>query len=138
MFRRRWHRTTPAREDGFSLIEAVVAFFILATAVVAALQLFGSGLRLVRRAGDQVGAVMLAAAKLAELGPEAPEEGTTEGEEGAYRWTRRVLLEPKLLPIDPASPEAARLRVAQVSVEVEWDRNRRVALTTLRAWRTSQ
>jgi general secretion pathway protein I len=125
----------PAAEAGFSLLEVLVALLILATAVVAALQLFGGGLRLVRAAGDHTEAALLASAMLAELAPGRLEEGAEEGQAGAYRWTRRIALEPDLLPVDATRPEAVGLRLARVSVEVRWGSNRRVELVTLRAWR---
>jgi general secretion pathway protein I len=123
------------REDGFTLIEVLVALVVLATAVVAILQLFGGGLRLARTAGDHADAALLASAKLADLEPGPLDEGTADGSEGPYRWTRRVTLDPSLLPPEPES-ELGRLRLARVSVEVRWGQNRRFELATLRVWRT--
>jgi general secretion pathway protein I len=125
------------RDGGFTLIEVLVAMLILATAVTAVLQLFGGGLRLARASGDYTGAAVLASAKLAEVPPGALEEGTIDGEQAPYRWTRRVAFEPGLLPIDPGGPEGTRLRLARVSVEVSWSRGQRLELGTLRAWRAS-
>lgn len=122
---------------GFTLIEVLVALVVLATAVVAILQLFGGGLRLVRAAGDHTGAAVLARAKLAELPPGALEESAVEGVEGTYRWARRVALDPVLLPVAPDQPDAARLRLARISVEVRWSQSRRMELVTLRAWRAA-
>lgn len=124
-----------AQEAGFTLVEVLVALLILATAVVAALQLFGGGLRLARAAGDHAEAALLASAMLAELAPGPLEEGATEGEVPPYRWTRRIALEPALVPVEPDSHEAVGLRLARVSVEVRWGQSRRVELVTLRAWR---
>jgi type II secretion system protein I len=132
---RRVHRPC-RRESGFTLIEVLVALVILAVVGVAVLQLFAGGLRLAAASGDHTRAVLLASAKLAETDAAPLEEGTAEGREGAYRWTRQVALEPALLPLDPKSPEAARVRLARVSVIVEWGRSRRVEMTTLRAWQT--
>lgn len=119
---------------GFTLIEVLVALLVLSIAVVAALQLFGGGLRLARTAGDQLEATLLASAKLAEGALENPEEGTTEGSEGDYRWVRRVTLDPELLPAEADPALVSSLRLARVSVEVRWGRNRHVELVTLRAW----
>jgi general secretion pathway protein I len=124
-----------AQDRGFTLIEVLVALLLLATTVVAALQVFGGGLRLARAAGDHTEATLLASAMLAELPPGPLEEGTTEGEAPPYRWTRRVALEPGLVPLDPDSHEAVGLRLARVSVEVRWGQGRHVELLTLRAWR---
>ena len=123
------------RDQGFTLLEVLVALVVLSTTVVAALQLFGGGLRLARTAGDHADAALLASAKLAELEPGSLKEGAEEGTEGPYRWTRRVTLAPSLLPVAPDSPEAVIIRLARVNVEVRWGQGRRFELATLRAWR---
>jgi prepilin-type N-terminal cleavage/methylation domain-containing protein len=123
------------RDEGFTLLEVLVALVVLSTTVVAALQLFGGGLRLARTAGDHADAALVASAKLADLEPGPLTEGTEEGIEGPYRWTRRVSLAPSLLPVAPDSPEAVIIRVARVDVEVRWGQSRRFQLATLRAWR---
>jgi len=127
--------TPRCRDDGFTLLEVLVALVVLSTAVVAALQLFGGGLRLARSAGDQAEAVLLANANLANLDPGPLTEGTEEGHDGPYRWTRRVTIDPSLLPIDPDTPEAVTIRLARVTVEVRWGQGRRFELATLRTWR---
>ena len=83
-----------ARDEGFTLLEVLVALVVLATTVVAVLQLFGGGLRLARTAGDHADAALLASAKLADLESGPLTEGATEGIEGPYRWIRRVSLAP--------------------------------------------
>ena len=114
-----------------------MALVVLATAVVAILQLFGGGLRLARAAGDHSDAALLASAKLADLEPGPLTEGTTEGTDGPYHWTRRVALQPALLPVEPGSVEATRLRLARVSVEVRWGQSRRFELVTVRVWQAT-
>jgi general secretion pathway protein I len=126
----------PARDQGFTLLEVLVALVVLATTVVAVLQLFGGGLRLARTAGDHADAALLANAKLADLEPGPLTEGETEGTDGPYRWTRRITLDPTLLPIDRDTPEAVAIRLARVNVEVRWGQGRRFELVTLRAWRS--
>ena len=127
----------PGRDEGFTLLEVLVALVVLATAVVAVLQLFGGGLRLARTAGDHADAALLASAKLADLEAGALTEGTTEGTDGPYRWTRHVTLQPSLLPVDPDTVEGVGIRVAHVSVEVRWGQSRRFELATLRVWRVA-
>jgi general secretion pathway protein I len=121
-------------DQGFTLLEVLVALVVLATTVVAVLQLFGGGLRLARAASDHSDAALLASAKLADLEPGPLTEGTTEGTEGPFRWTRRVTLEPALLPVEPVAPDAIGIRLARVNVEVRWGQTRRVELVTLRVW----
>lgn len=72
-------------QAGFTLVEVLVALMVLSIAVVAALQLFGGGLRLARAAVDHQEATLLASEKLSELALEDLEEGATEGTEGEYR-----------------------------------------------------
>ena len=128
--------------SGFTLIETLVALVILSVTVVATLQLFAGGLRLVGASGDHVGATLLASAKLTEAEPGPIEAGVTEGSEGAYRWTRRVTLEPALVPSEAAGSAPAtgpattvtRVAVARISVEVSWGKSRRLEMVTLRSW----
>jgi hypothetical protein len=102
---------------------------------VAVLQLFGGGLRLARAAGDHSEAALVASARLADLEPGPLTEGATEGADGPYRWTRRVTLEPGLLPVEGETPDTLAMRLARVSVEVQWGQGRRFELVTLRVWR---
>jgi len=120
-------------QSGFTLMETVVALVVTAVAVVAVLELFGGSLRVARASADHLAATLLASAKLSELTLEPLEEGTTEGTEGEYHWTRRVTADPTLLPqeVDPATPGP--IRLARLSVDVRWGRNRHVELVTLRS-----
>ena len=124
-----------ARDDGFTLLEVLVALVVVSTTVVGALQLFGGGLRLARTAGEHAEAALLASAKLADLEPGPLTEGQVDGTDGPYRWTRRVTLDPALLPVEADTPETLRVRLARVSVEVQLGQGRRFELVTLRAWR---
>ncbi len=119
-------------QSGFTLIEVLVALVVLSVAVVAVLQLFGGGLRLARASGDHLEATLLASTMLSDLAWETLEEGTTEGSVGAFRWSRQITVDPALLPEepDPARPDPVRL--ARVSVDVRWGRNRHVELVTIR------
>jgi type II secretion system protein I len=126
----------PPDARGFTLVEVLVAMVVLATVAVAVLELFGGGLRLLRATGDHVGAAILADAKLEELAPGPLDEGTEEGTEGLFQWSRRVTLDRALLPLDAASAPASHLHLARVEVEVRWGRSRRLQLVTLRTWST--
>lgn len=126
-------RLPTARAAGFTLLEVLVALLVLATVVTVALQLVGAGLRLAGSASEQVAATILASAKLAELSVGALEEGSTDGAEGEFRWTRRVTVDESLLPRpDAGQPDTTRL--ARVTIEVSWGKGRRIELATLRAW----
>jgi general secretion pathway protein I len=120
--------------EGFTLLEVLVALVVLSVALVAALQLVGGSLRLARTSADHVAATLLADSLLAQQAETPLQEGTTQGTEGEYRWTRQVVVEAARLPFEPDEPRTGGVRLARVTVEVRWGQNRRVELVTLRAW----
>jgi prepilin-type N-terminal cleavage/methylation domain-containing protein len=115
-------------QDGFSLLEVLIALAILGTAIVAAIQGVSQGLRLLKVSGDQQQATAVADQKAREV--TSLVEGTDSGSEGRFAWQRvtRVLETPELNPAD-APPK---WRVFEIAVAVTWDEQRRVDLTTLR------
>jgi general secretion pathway protein I len=116
-------------DAGFTLLEVLVALVILGVAVVAAIQGFAQGLRLLKLAGDHQEAVMLADQKAREV--ITPTEGRDEGTEGVFRWERTV--SPVPAPdLQPASGAVPAWRVYQIAVRVQWDTSRRVDVATLR------
>ena len=63
------------RERGFTLLEVLVALAILGLAVVAVIQGFAQGLRLLKLSGDHQRAVLVADQKIREvLAPESQRE----------------------------------------------------------------
>lgn len=60
-------RSSAGARDGFTLLEALVALVILATAVSSALGAFGGGLRTAAAVHAHAGAVRLAESRLSEL-----------------------------------------------------------------------
>jgi general secretion pathway protein I len=119
-------------QGGFTLLEVLVALIVLSVAVVAVLQLFGGGLRLARTATEHQEATLLADEKLTETTLDTIEEGVTEGTQGDFTWTRRVSFTRELAPEEPDPTRPETVRLARVSVEVRWGRNRQVELATLR------
>jgi general secretion pathway protein I len=117
---------------GFSLLEVVVAFAILALALGALYQVFSSAGRRASLAQDYGRAVALADAKLAEPGITATlAPGSQSGESAnRFRWQRSV--EAALAPAEPAQNAPLLYRI---TVEVRWTSDgaeRAVTLTTLR------
>lgn len=117
-------------DAGFSLLEVVVAFAILALALGALYPVFSSAARRATLVAEHDGAVLLADSKLAEIDAATlrTEAGTYDGR---YRWRRRV--EPYVLPDARADPSP--LIPYQITLEVRWgpeERARSIALTTLR------
>jgi general secretion pathway protein I len=123
------------RQGGFTLLEVLVALAILGVAVVAVIQGFAQGLRLLKLSGDHQQAMLLADIKLREVtdvqlsGDAGPVEREAD-DEGPFHWERTTtLLEtPDLRP----ATGPPRWRVYQLAVRVSWDERREVELVTLR------
>jgi type II secretion system protein I len=117
-----------ASEAGFTLIEVLVALAILSIAVVASIQAFAQGLRLLKLAGDHQHAMLLADQKMREVVD--PKEGREQGTEGLLAWERttRLLETPDLKPADGSD----RGRVYEIDVRVAWEQKRQIEIRTLR------
>ncbi len=144
---RYWSRAIRlGRSGGFTLLEVLVAFTILAVALGALLQAFSTGLRGLGAAEAHANAVSHARSKLDEVGALIPlEEGVQSGafdsdafdsgafDSGAfdegYRWTVSIQ------PYEPSeAAEWGDLSVVpyDVTVTVAWGRESSVTLRTLR------
>ena len=117
---------------GFSLLEVLVAFTILAMMLAALFQVFSGGLH-AARAGDRfTRATLIAQSRLAAVGLEQPlQEGVTSGSTNdAFHWRITVgeYLDDQLPVIDPI------MQPLTVAVEVYWeegDSSRSVSLTSM-------
>jgi general secretion pathway protein I len=116
------------KQAGFTLIEVLVALAILSLAVVACIQGFAQGLRLLKLAGDHQQAMLLADQKMREI--VEPKEGREQGTEGALWWERttRLLDTPDLTP----ASGTPRGRVFAIDVRVVWEDKRHLEVSTLR------
>jgi type II secretion system protein I len=112
---------------GFTLLEVLIALAILGVAVVASIQGFAQGLRLLKLAGDHQDAMMVANQKMREV--VMPTEGDEEGTETRFRWKRTIARVPTALS-DTAQPVT--WAVYQIDVHVQWDERREIHLATLR------
>ena len=104
------------RHNGFTLIETLVAFTILALALATLFGAFSSGLLGEKRAGTVAGLTLAARSLIAEAGRASPlQEGRSAGElSGGATWEMTVSqVEP--VPIS----DITRLAVAAYRVEVE-------------------
>jgi len=117
------------RQDGFTLLEVLVAFVILSTTIIVFVQGFAQGLRLLKLSGDHQSAILIADQRTREI--VIPKEGHESGTDGGYTWDRTI----KELP----APEldvpgrAAQWHVFEIDVQVAWgDSKRTVGITTLR------
>lgn len=110
------------RQRGYTLIEVIVAFALLALALSLLLGSLSGAARQVRRA-DEVSRVTLhAQSLLSGLGmdaPLAPQRRSGSFEQERYRWTLDVapFVDPRQ-PADPAQPSATML--LQVRLVVSW------------------
>ena len=120
-----------ASEHGFSLLEVLVAFTILALAVATILSLFASGLRNAAVAADYARALTLAESRLATIqGRDVTrlEGGVNEGSLDGFTWHTSIY------PYDVLSSNPNRTRLYQIDVSVKWGegvRQRSVQLSTL-------
>lgn len=132
-------RTFPhscARQRGYSLIEIVAAFVVLALGMAIAMQSVTAALRQARNAADQTEAALLAQSLLDAAGVgKRLEAGEESGEyDDRFEWTLRVApyeLE-EFDVLGGMSPVAVELM--RLELEVRWAEGRRSArFATLRA-----
>jgi len=122
------------RQAGFSLLEVLVAFVLLSTVITVLLQVFAGGLRNLKVADEYAMAVVLAEARIAEVGRVIPAEpGEFQGEWQDFSW--QTSIREFELPESPTQGLAAPALFA-VSVTVSWGEGRSARsfrLDTLRA-----
>jgi general secretion pathway protein I len=121
-------RAAASSAGGFTLLEVIVALAILSVAVVASIQGFAQGLRLLKLAGDHQQAMLVADQKTREV--IVPTEGREQGREGEFAWDRTITVvdAPDLTPVGVP----VKWRVFQIGVTVKWNERRQVEITTLR------
>jgi general secretion pathway protein I len=124
-------------QAGFTLLEVLVAFAILAVAVVSLIQLASQGLRLLKLSGDHQQALLLAdrIARETQVSPDdAKTDSVDSGEEGNFAWERRITRLPLPEEFEPKTTLGKELPgLYTVSVAVRWGRNQTVEVATLRA-----
>lgn len=124
-----------SKQQGFSLLEVLVAFVVMGLVVGVLLQLFGSSMRGVALSAEYSFAVQVAESRMAAIGNEIEvEEGSVSGEEkgSGYRW--EVVME-ALEPDEKMEKVPLPLQLYRVEVIVTWksgDKPREFHLSSLR------
>lgn len=128
-----WRR---GRQGGFTLIEIVVAFGILALGLTLLLGTLSGATRQLRDGGDAGRAALHARALLDEYAsaPRQPMQGSGRLDDGRYRWRMQAAPwqppGPRAAIADPAAP-----RLLRVQLDIEWDAGgprQRLQVATLR------
>lgn len=107
-------------QSGFSLLEVLVAFSILALCLGVLLRIFGGGSRLAGLAEEHARAVVLGESLLAQVGVETPlQPGETSGHfDDTFDWALRVsLFNP---PDGEPLPDQLPFKPYWVELAVEW------------------
>ena len=127
-------RQLAVRQSGYTLIEVLVAFMILALALTVLMRIFSGGLRNVSVSSDYAVATLIAESRLAAAGIDVPlapgEMSGTEGER--FEWTVSVQ---DYQPWPGYRSATKGVDAYRVTVTVEWphgDNTRRVGLSTIR------
>jgi general secretion pathway protein I len=129
------------RARGFSLLEVLVAFVVLALVGTVLFRLFGASLNNAGAADDYSRAAVLAESRLAAAAAVLPlQEATDQGmsADGRYAWTTstEAYVPPDSTPDQLRLGEAAAVRLWRITATVSWPgtlgNQRSVALSTLR------
>ena len=122
------------RSRGYTLVEVLVAFMIMALALTVLLRIFSSGVRNVSVASAYAQAVLIGESRLATAGiDEGLAPGETSGVEGdGFHWTRRVTT------YEPSVEYATHVKGTRayfVTVTVTWpngEKERSINLSTVK------
>lgn len=129
------------RARGFSLLEVLAAFVILALVGTVLFRLFGASLNNAGAADDYSRAALFAESRLAAAAAVVPlREGSDQGlsDDGRYAWTTSITpyVPPDSTPDQLRFGEAATVVLWRVAVNVTWPgtlgNERSIALSTVR------
>lgn len=125
-----------AKNQGFTLLEVLVAMAILGIGLIVIIELFSGGLRLGRTSEEYTRAVGYARMKLEEISlAKSLEEGIAEGEfDREYRWQVEVK-KVDLLPPGRETSYQPPVALYWVRIEVLWKSGIRERTTTLESYR---
>jgi general secretion pathway protein I len=123
------------QQAGFSLLEILIAFSILALSLGILLNIFSGGLRRAIVSEEYQKAVTIAQAKISAAGIEIPmDEGQKQGQSlDKFNWS--LVMQPLNTDDVAAASEAMGIQVYEVISRVQWtagDNDRQVKLITLK------
>jgi general secretion pathway protein I len=127
------------RESGFTLIEVVVAFVLLALVLGVSFEIFTTGFARAGLLEDQSPALLVAQSRLAAAGVEENlKEGETRGESEDRRFQWTVVVKRSDEGSAPGKPAPSVYQLYRIDVVVTWQgadsRPRQLALSTLSLW----
>lgn len=129
-------KNKPSQQQGFSLLEILIAFSIMALSLSIMLNIFSGGISTATTAEDYTLAVQIAESLMAKTGSEIPlsEHQSTGEEDHKYRWS--LTITPYTLSADLFDPNNAQANLFKVEVLVNWgdgeSDDREVRLSTLK------
>ncbi|MBL6986089.1 MAG: type II secretion system protein [Methylobacter sp.] len=120
------------KQRGFSLLEILIAFSILALSLGILLKIFSAGVNTAGVAEEYTAAVQIAESLMAQTGVEAPLQPSeaTGLENNKYHW--RVSVSPFQLTAQNLDAASITAELFKVKVSVNWSDGRQVELITLK------
>ena len=124
------------KQQGFSLLEILIAFSILALSLGILLKIFSGGVNTAMVAEDYTIAVQIAESLIAKTGSEIPlKDHQSSGDENEkYHWSLTV--SPFFLSGEGIDPKNAAAQLYKINVTVNWgdgeSDDRQIQLTTLK------
>jgi general secretion pathway protein I len=131
------HRRTAGRDDGFTLIEVLVAFTIVTLLLSGIMKLLSTGLTAAQQTRTYSEALLLAESSLDQLGAAIPLADGETSDRLDDRFTRRIriLRRPDERQNQPRAINADRLALYDVAVTVQWRSGWRTSEVTLQSVR---